>query len=79
MFCADVMRTDFVVWFGDEEPLFVETIFYDEHFTSKFVLPQLQIFYCRAVLPEFFTRRVERCLLLYLQGGWENFEKGKAK
>ena len=79
MFCADVMRTDFVVWFGDEEPLFVETIFYDEHFTSKFVLPQLKFFYCRAVLPEFFTRRVERGLLLYLQGGWENFEKGKAK
>ena len=36
MFCANIMRTDFVVWFGDEEPLFVETIFYDEHFMCKF-------------------------------------------
>ena len=79
MFCADIMRTDFVVWFGDGEPLFVETIFYDENFMSKFVLPQLEFFYCRAVLPEFFTRRVERGLLLYLQGSWKNFEKRKSK
>ena len=46
MLCANVMRTDFVAWFGAEEPLCVETIFYDEHFISKFVLPQLKFFYC---------------------------------
>ena len=63
MFCAAIMRTEF----------------YDENFMSKFVLPQLEFFYCRAVLPEFFTRRVERGLLLYLQGGWKNFEKRKSK
>ena len=27
MLCANVMRTDFVAWFGAEEPLCVETIF----------------------------------------------------
>ena len=52
MFCADIMRTDFVVWFGDGEPLFVETIFYDKNFMSKFVLPQLEFF----LLPSCFAR-----------------------
>ena len=38
---ANIMGTDFVVWFGDEEPLVIETIFYDDHFMSKFFLLQL--------------------------------------
>ena len=44
LFYADGRRPDFVVWFGEEEPLFVETIFYYEHFISKFILPQLKFF-----------------------------------
>ena len=36
MFCANLIRTDLVVWFGDNEPLFIESIFFYENFwTSK--------------------------------------------
>ena len=41
LFYADGRRPDFVVF---EEPLFVGTIFYYEHFISKFILPQLKFF-----------------------------------
>ena len=54
MFCANLRKVDFVVWFGDNEPLFKETICYDEDFMLNFVFPRLKYFYCRAVLPEFF-------------------------
>ena len=27
MFCANFIRTDLVVWFGNNEPLFIESIF----------------------------------------------------
>eukprot|EP00795_Rhopilema_esculentum_P004939 gene4939-21279_t len=79
MFCANLRRVDFVVWFGDNKPLFIESIFYDEDFVLNFILPRLKFFYCRAVLPEFFTRRVQRGMKLYLQDGWESYEKKKAK
>ena len=79
MFCANLRRVDFVVWFGDNKPLFIESIFYDEDFVLNFILPRLKFFHCRAVLPEFFTRRVQRGLKLYLQDGWESYEKKKAK
>lgn len=79
MFCADLKRTDFVVWFSDAEPLFIETIYFDEMFMLTCALPKLKYFYCRAVLPEYFTRRVQHGLKLYLQDGWENFKETKAK
>ena len=77
-FCSGLMKTDLVVWFGDQEPLFVHSIVYDEQFISS-CLPQLKFFYCRAVLPEFFTRRVKRGLKLYLHGGWENSLKSSKR
>ena len=76
-FCVDVMRTDFIVWFCDQEPFFVKTIFYDEKFISKYVLLQLKLFYCPAVLPEFFTG-VKWSFVIYAR--WlRDIEKEKAK
>ena len=75
MFCANLKRVDFVVWFGTGRPLFVETIWYDEEFMVNYVFPRLKYFFCRAVLPEFFTKRVKQGFKLYLHGGWENFDE----
>ena len=75
MFCANLIRTDFIVWFGDDEPLYVETIFFDELFWNSMVLPGLDFFYRRAVLPEFYTRRVQNNKKLYLHGGWLSHEE----
>ena len=74
MFCANLRRVDFVVWFGDNKPLFIESIFFDEDFVLNFILPRLKFFYYRAILPEFFTRRVQPGLKLYLQDGWVSYE-----
>ena len=73
MFCSGLKRVDVVVRFGDQEPLFIEQIEYDANFVKKFILPQLHHFYCKAVLPEYFTKRVKRGLPLYIHGGWEKF------
>ena len=59
MFCANLIRRDFILWFGDDEPLYVEIILFDELFWNSMVLPGLDFFYRRAVLPEFYTRRVQ--------------------
>ena len=75
MLCAKLHRVDFVVWFGDAEPLFIESIQYDEDFTVNYLLPRLKYFFCRAVLPEFFTKRVKNGFKLYLHGGWENYDE----
>ena len=73
MFCANLIRTDLVVWFGDNEPLFIESIFFDENFWTSKALPRLDYFYRRATLPEFFTRRFESGIKLYQHGGWVNY------
>ena len=75
MFCANLKRVDFVVWFGSDEPLFVETIWYDKDFVMDYMIPRLRYFYCSAVLPELFTKRVKKGLKLYLHDGWENFDR----
>ena len=75
LFCANLFRADFVVWFGDEEPLYVETIFFDDLFWNSKILPGLDFFYRRAVLPEFYTRRVQNGKKLYLHGGWLSHEE----
>ncbi|XP_065056985.1 uncharacterized protein LOC135685107 [Rhopilema esculentum] len=73
MFCSGLKTIDFVVWFGNSEPLFVETIWFDVDFVTSYMLPRLEFFYCRAVLPELFTKRIKQGLKLYLHGGWTNF------
>ena len=55
----------------------VESIQYDEEFALWYMLPRLHFFYCRAILPEFFTKRVKREFKLYLHGNWKNFYKSK--
>lgn len=35
------------------------------NFMSEFVLPQLEFFYCRAVWPKVFTRRVNHCFITF--------------
>lgn len=73
MFCSNLRKIAFVVWFGDEKPLHVEDIEFDLAFWNK-TLPKLVYFYHVACLPEFFTKRVERGLKLYLHGRWKHFE-----
>ena len=63
--CTGMRRIDLVVWFGDQEPLFVLPIFYDEEFINS-CISLLKFFYCQAVLPEFYTKRVQRVSKLYL-------------
>ena len=75
MFCANLLRADFVVWFGDNQPLFVETIFFDELFWNSKMLSGLTFFYRRAVLLEFYTKRVKSGKKLYLHGGWFPYEE----
>ena len=74
---ADIMRTDCVVWLGDEETLFVGTIFYAGDSMLKFVFPRLKISYSvEWDFLEFFTRRVECCHMSSMQV-LEEFWKGK--
>ena len=45
LFCVDLKRINFVVWFAGSEPLFVESIQYDEEFVLSYMLPRLHFFY----------------------------------
>ena len=55
MFCTQLRRLDFVVYFGKNVPLYVETVTFDENFWQK-ILPRIEFFFRRAVVPELFTR-----------------------
>ena len=70
MFCTQLRRVDFVVYFGKNVPLYVETLTFDEHFLVQ-VLPRIEFFFRRAVVPGLFTRRVQRGEKLF-QHGWKN-------
>ncbi len=73
MLCSGLRRVDLVVLFGDSQPLFIQQISYDKSFVHHSLLAQLNYFYGRAVLPQFFTKRVQRGLKLYIHCGWEKF------
>ena len=77
MFCANFERVGFVVWFGGSEPLFVDSMPYDKELVLHYMLPRLQFFYQRVILPELFTKRVKRGYKLYFHGGWKNLDKIK--
>ena len=66
MFCSGLKTIDFVVWFGNSEPLFVETIWFDVDFVTSYMLPCLEFFYCRAVLLESFTKRIKQVFAWWL-------------
>ncbi|XP_078372649.1 uncharacterized protein LOC144656291 [Oculina patagonica] len=63
----------FVVYFGEEMPLFIENIHFDGSRWNDELLPRLEYFFKRAFFPEMLTKRVERGKLLYLHGGWIPF------
>ena len=68
MFCNQLKRVGFVVYFGKNVPLYVENVTFDEHFWQKILL-RIKFFFRIAVVPELFIRRVEK---LYQHGGWKN-------
>ena len=71
MFCTQLKRVDFVVYFGKNVLLYVENVTFDEKFWQQ-ILPRIEVFFRGAVVPEFFTRRVQRGEKLYQHGGWKN-------
>ena len=60
----------FVVYFGDEMPLFKENTFFERSHWNQELLPKLEYFFKRALFPEMVTKRVQRGKLLYLHGRW---------
>ena len=60
----------FLVYFGDEIPLFRENIFFERSHWNQELLPKLEYFFKRALFPEMVTKRVQKGKLLYLHGGW---------
>ena len=44
MFCSQLKRVDFVVWFGNDLPLHVQTVTFDDKFWKK-ALPRIDYFY----------------------------------
>lgn len=59
----------FVVYFGEDKPLFIENIFFDASCWNEY-FPKIDYFFKKAFFPEMLTRRVQRGKLLYLHGGW---------
>ena len=74
MFCSQLKRVDFVVWFGNDLPLHVQTVTFDDKFWQK-ALPSIDYFYRRALVPELFTLRVSRGEKLYQHGGWKKYSE----
>ena len=60
----------FVVYFGEDMPLFTEKIYFENSRWFNDFLPKIDYFYRRAFFPEMLTRRVQRGKVLYLHGGW---------
>ena len=67
MFCSKLKRVYFIAWFGNDLPLYVQTVTFDDKFWQK-ALPRTDYFYRRALVPELFTRRVSRGEKLYQHG-----------
>ena len=43
MFCSQLKKVNFVVCFGKNVPLYVDTVMFDENFPQQ-VLPRIEIF-----------------------------------
>ena len=52
----------FVVWTEARDGLYIEEILFDEGLWSDTICPRLQEFYCKVVIPEILTRRLQRTL-----------------
>ena len=61
MFCTQLKRFNFVVYFRKNLPLYIETVTFDEHFCRQ-ILPRIEsVFFLRkTVVPELFARTVQR-------------------
>ena len=60
----------FVVNFGQNMPLFIEKIHFENSKWFDELLPRIDYFYRRAFFPEMLTEGVKRGKVLYLHGGW---------
>ena len=60
----------FVVYFGENMPLFIEKIHFEKSKWFDELLPKTDYFYQGAFFPEKLTERVKRGKVLYLHGGW---------
>jgi len=69
---------DFVVYFGDNIPLYVERIKKDKKWQSN-NLPKLEYFYKKAYFPEMLTQRVKRKSILYKHGGWKPYDQANSR
>ena len=75
LYCSNVSLKGiiFIVYFGDNMPLFTQKIPFHPSIWYEDFLPKIDFFYRRAFLPELLTRRVQRGKLLYLHGGWLSY------
>lgn len=73
MYICKLNWVDFVVWFSNKN-IFIKRIYFDEEWWFK-VLPKIDYFFKRAFLPEILTRRVERGIRLYNNGGWKHYKE----
>ncbi|XP_078589450.1 uncharacterized protein LOC144869804 [Branchiostoma floridae x Branchiostoma japonicum] len=74
LYCSKLPWVDFVVYFGNNQDLFVQRIFVDSQWQTR-NLPRLDYFYKMAVLPELLTKRVRRGITLYEKGGWKPYQE----
>ena len=68
MFCSHLKQADFVVWFGNDSALHVQTVTFDDKFWQN-------EFYRRALVLEFFILRVSRGENIYQHGGWKEYSE----
>ena len=71
MFCTQLNRIHFVVYFVKNVQLYVETVSFNENFWQQ-ILPQIESLFRRAAVPELFTNRVQRRGKLYQYDVWKN-------
>ncbi|XP_053386754.1 uncharacterized protein LOC123555858 [Mercenaria mercenaria] len=74
MFCTGLKWVDFVVWFGDDQDIFCERIYFNEKQWYSEYLPVLDLFYKWVFVPELLTRRLERGLSLITPEQWKNLK-----
>ena len=71
LFCTQLKRVDFIVYFGKNVPLYVEIVKFDENFWQQ-ILPRIECFFRRAIVPKLVTRRVQRGEKLHQHSDWKN-------
>ena len=70
LFVSKLPFIEFVIYFGENHPIYIERITFDSVVWYRDTLPRLEYFYKMALFPEILTRRVQRKKALYIHGGW---------